>query len=48
MKERFELLEKAILTMVEDKKYATLRDILVTVNPACSIEEVRKRSLVMI
>ena len=34
MKERFELLDKAILTMVEDKKYATLRDILVTVNPA--------------
>lgn len=34
MKERFELLEKTILTMVEDKKYATLRDILVTVNPA--------------
>ena len=34
MKERFELLEKAILTMVEEKKYATLRDILVTVNPA--------------
>ena len=34
MKERFELLEKAILKMVEDKKYATLRDILVTVNPA--------------
>ena len=34
MKERFELLEKAIIAMVEDKKYATLRDILVTVNPA--------------
>ena len=34
MKERFELLEKAILTMVEDKKYATLRDILITMNPA--------------
>ena len=34
MKERFELLEKAILTMVEDKKYATLRDILVTMNTA--------------
>jgi len=34
MKERFELLEKAILAMVEDKKYATLRDILVTMNPA--------------
>ena len=34
MKERFELLEKAILSMVEDKKYATVRDILVTMNPA--------------
>ena len=34
MNERFELLEKAILTMVEDKKYSTLRDILVTMNPA--------------
>ena len=34
MKERFELLEKTILKMVEDKKYSTLRDILVTVNPA--------------
>ena len=34
MKERFELVEKAILTMVEDKKYATLRDILATMNPA--------------
>ena len=34
MKERFELLEKAILKMVEEKKYSTLRDILVTMNPA--------------
>ena len=34
MAERFELVEKAILTMVEEKKYATLRDILVTMNPA--------------
>ena len=34
MVERFELVEKAILKMVEDKKYATLRDILVTMNPA--------------
>ena len=34
MAERFELVEKAILKMVEDKKYATLRDILVTMNPA--------------
>ena len=34
MTERFELVEKAILKMVEDKKYATLRDILLTMNPA--------------
>ena len=34
MTERFELVEKAIIKMVEDKKYATLRDILVTMNPA--------------
>ena len=34
MAERFELVEKAILKMVEDKKYATLRDILLTINPA--------------
>ena len=34
MAERFELVEKAILKMVEDKKYSTLRDILVTMNPA--------------
>ena len=34
MAERFELVEKAILKMVEDKKYSTLRDILVTINPA--------------
>jgi len=34
MAERFELVEKAILKMVEDKKYSTLRDILLTMNPA--------------
>ena len=34
MTERFEILEKAILKMLEDKKYATLRDILVTMNPS--------------
>ena len=34
MAERFEIVEKAILKMVEDKKYATLRDILITMNPA--------------
>ena len=34
MAERFELVEKAILKMVEDKKYSTLRDIFLTINPA--------------
>ena len=33
MAERFELVEKALLKMLEDKKYSTLRDILVTMNP---------------
>jgi len=32
--ERFEIVEKALLKMLEDKKYATLRDILSTMNPA--------------
>jgi len=31
--ERFELVEKALIRMLEDKKYATLRDILITMNP---------------
>ena len=34
MAERFELVEKALLKMLEDKKYSTLRDILVTMNPS--------------
>ena len=34
MAERFEILEKALVSMLEDKKYATLRDILVTMNPS--------------
>ena len=34
MAERFEIVEKAIVKMLEDKKYATLRDILVTMNPS--------------
>ena len=34
MAERFELVEKAIIKMLEDKKYNTLRDILATMNPA--------------
>ena len=33
MAERFEIVEKALLAMLEDKKYSTLRDILVTMNP---------------
>ena len=34
MAERFEIVEKALLAMLEDKKYATLKDILVTMNPS--------------
>ena len=34
MAEKFEILEKALIKMLEDKKYATLRDILVTMNPS--------------
>ncbi len=34
MAERFEIVEKALLSMLEDKKYATLRDILITMNPS--------------
>ena len=34
MNERFELVLKALETMLEEKKYATLRDILITMNPA--------------
>ncbi len=33
MAERFEIMEKALIRMLTDKKYATLRDILVTMNP---------------
>ena len=34
MAERFEIVEKALLRMLEDKKYTTLRDILATMNPS--------------
>ena len=34
MAERFEIVQKALLKMLEDKKYATLKDILVTMNPS--------------
>ena len=33
MAERFEIVEKALLTMLEEKKYASLRDILQVMNP---------------
>ena len=34
MRERFEIVEKALVKMLDEKKYATLRDILITMNPA--------------
>ncbi len=34
MAERFEIVEKTLRKMLEDKKYATLRDILETMNPS--------------
>ena len=34
MAERFEIVEIALRKMLEEKKYATLRDILVTMNPS--------------
>ena len=34
MTERFEIVEKAFIKMLEEKKYTTLREILVTMNPA--------------
>ena len=33
MAERFEIVQKALLKMLEERKYPTLRDILVTMNP---------------
>ena len=34
MAERFELVEKALVLMLEEKKYTTLRDVLETMNPS--------------
>ena len=34
MAERFEIVEKALLKMLEDKKYTTMRDILTIMNPS--------------
>ena len=33
MAERFEIVEKALLSLLNEKKYTTLRDILITMNP---------------
>ncbi|MBQ4600977.1 MAG: magnesium transporter [Oscillospiraceae bacterium] len=34
MADRFEIMQKALIKMLEEKKYTTLRDILVTMNPS--------------
>ncbi len=34
MAERFEIVEKTLISLLDEKKYATLRDILVTMNPS--------------
>ena len=34
MAERFEIVEKALLTLLNDKKYSTLKEILITMNPS--------------
>ena len=34
MQERFEIMEKTLVKMLEDRKYSTLRDILTTMNPS--------------
>ena len=34
MTERFEIVEKAIITMLEEKKYVALKEIMLTMNPA--------------
>ena len=34
MAERFEIVEKALRKMLEDKKYQALKDLLVVMNPA--------------
>ena len=34
MAERFEIVEKALISLLSEKKYSTLRDILITMNPS--------------
>ena len=51
MTERFEIVEKAIVTMLEGKKYAALRDILATMNPVDVAEvfsELEERQILLL
>ena len=51
MTERFEIVEKAIITMLEGKKYAALRDILATMNPVDVAEvfsELEERQILLL
>ena len=34
MTERFEIVKKTLVQMLEEKKYSTLREVLITMNPA--------------
>ncbi len=34
MAERFEIVEKTLLALLDEKKYTTLREILITMNPS--------------
>jgi len=48
MAERFDLLQKALQHMLEDKKYTTARDILVTMNPsdiAALFEDIEEKQI---
>ncbi len=48
MAERFEIVEKALIKLLEEKKYVTLKDLLVTMNPcdiAAVFEEVEENQI---
>ncbi len=48
MAERFEIVEKALIKLLEEKKYVTLKDLLITMNPcdiAAVFEEVEKNQI---
>ncbi len=51
MAERYEIVEKACLQMLEDKKYKSVRDILSTMNPsdiAAILEELQERQIPLV